>query len=232
VFEVIDQENSTYNSNLVSEIGNLFEAGIKHHVKSANITYSITAYQFNITGTILSYKDNNGLERYHNDGSTSQHGIEWSFRHQSDLINNKLSFSFWNNGCLNNHRFLNYRGEGINLIGNRMPGVAPAQLNSGLEIRWKGISMSIQDYWMDRMPITSTNTTWAPAYRLTNVMAHYRTTGDKPFQWSIHAGVNNVFNTSYTSFYSLDAPGAKYYNPSAQLNFFAGFRMSYSLQVR
>jgi iron complex outermembrane receptor protein len=210
----------------------LFETGIKHHIKSANIKYSIAAYQFNITGAILSYKDNNGLELYHNDGSTSQHGIEWSFRHQSDLVKNKLSISIWNNGCLNNHRFLNYRGDGINFIGNRMPGVALAQLNTGVEIGWKGISMSIQDYWMDRMPITSTNTTWAPAYRLTNVMAHYRMLSDKPFQWSIHAGINNVFNSSYTSFYSLDAPASKFYNPAAPLNFFAGFRMSYTLGIR
>lgn len=232
VFEVIDQKYSTYNSNLVSEIGNLFEAGIKHHIKSANITYSITAYQFNITGAILSYKVNDDLERYHNDGSTSQHGIEWSFRHQSNLIKNKLTVSIWNNGCLNNHRFLNYRGEGINYIGNRMPGVALAQLNMGVEIRWKGFSISIQDYWMDHMPINSTNTTWAPAYRLTNIIAHYRFISDKPFQWSVHAGANNVFNTSYTSFYNLDAPGSKHYNPAAPLNFFAGFRMSYTLGAR
>ena len=232
VFEVIDQENNIYNTNLVSEIGTLREVGVKHHIKPFNITYSIAAYQFTITGAILPYTDSNELERYHNDGSTSQRGIEWSFRHHSDLIKNKLSISIWNNGCLNNHRFLNYRREGINYAGNRMPGVALAQLNSGLEIRLKGFSIAVQDYWMDRMPLTGTNTTWAPAYRLTNMILHYHFNSEKAFQWSIHAGANNVLNTSYTSFFNLDAFGSKYYNPSAPLNFFAGFRMSYTLAAR
>jgi outer membrane receptor protein involved in Fe transport len=185
VFEVIDQENNVYNTNLISEIGTLHEVGVKHHIKHAHITYSIAAYQFTITGAILPFTDSNELERYHNDGSTSQRGIEWSFRHQSDIIKNKLSISIWNNGCLNNHRFLNYRRDGINYAGNRMPGVALAQLNSGLEIRLKGFSIAVQDYWMDRMPLTSTNTTWTPAYRLTNMILHYRFNSEKAFQWSI-----------------------------------------------
>ncbi len=235
VFEVIDQENNMYNTNLVSEIGTLYETGIKHYIKPVNITYSITAYQFNINGAILPYSINTAasdLQRYHNAGSTSQQGIEWSFQHQSDIIRNKLSILAWNNGCLNNHRFSNYLVNNVVANGYRIPGVALAQMNSGLEIRLKGLSIAVQDYWMDRMPLTSTNTNWASSYRLTNIILHYRFNSDKSFQWSIHAGANNVLNTSYTSFFNIDAFGSKYYNPSPPLNFFAGFCMSYTLGLR
>jgi iron complex outermembrane receptor protein len=236
VFEMIDQEYNTYNTNLVSEIGTLYEIGIKHHIKSLNISYSITAYQFNITGAILPYTINKGesneIDRYHNAGSTSQKGIEWSVKYTSEIIKNKLSITAWNNGCLNNPRFINYQVDENNLDGYRIPGVALAQVNSGLDIQFKGFSLAIQDYWLDRMPLNNTNTEWSASYHLTNIICHYHFNRNKPLQVSIHGGANNVQSTSYTSFFNLNAAVGKYYNPAPPLNFFAGFRISYTLGIR
>ena len=231
VFEMIDQEHNAYNTNLVSEIGTLYETGIKHHIEALNISYSITAYQFNITGAILPYKDND-LDRYRNAGSTTQQGIEWSVKYTSDLIKNKLSITAWNNGGLNNPRFVNYQVDENKLGGYRIPGVALAQVNSGLDIQFKGFSLAIQDFWLDRMPLNNINTEWSSSYHLTNIIFHYHFNRNKSLQWSVHAGANNVLNTSYTSFFNLNAFGGKYYNPAPPLNLFAGFRISYTMGTR
>jgi len=231
VFEMIDQEHNAYNTNLVSEIGTLYETGIKHHIEALNISYSITAYQFNITGAILPYKDND-LDRYRNAGSTTQQGIEWSVKYTADLIKNKLSITAWNNGGLNNPRFVNYQVDENKLGGYRIPGVALAQVNSGLDIQFKGFSLAIQDFWLDRMPLNNINTEWSSSYHLTNIIFHYHFNRNKSLQWSVHAGANNVLNTSYTSFFNLNAFGGKYYNPAPPLNLFAGFRISYTMGTR
>jgi iron complex outermembrane receptor protein len=235
VFEMIDQENSTYNLSLTPERGKLNELGIKHRIASANIDYSITAYQFEITDAILPYTiptiDGDNLQRYHNAGSTLQRGLEWSFKYTYKSVAEGLGISLWNNGTRNNHRFSKYVVDDQILNGNNIPGIPLTQINSGLQFEYKHFSTSIIDYWMDRMPLENSNTTWTSSYHLLNAIASYQFNILKNFECAVHAGVNNLLNTSYSSFLNLNAAGNKYYNPSAPTNFFAGLRLNYTLSA-
>jgi iron complex outermembrane receptor protein len=89
--------------------------------------------------------------------------------------------------------------------------------------------VSIIDYWMDRMPLENSNATWTPSYHLLNIMASYKRTLLKHLECSVHAGINNLLDSSYSSFLNLNAVNAKYYNPSAPRNFFCGFSLNYTL---
>ena len=236
VFEMIDQENNTYNLSLTPERGKLNELGIKHRIAKANIDYSITAYQFEITDAILPYSiatiDGDNLQRYHNAGSTLQRGLEWTFKYTYKDVAEELGISLWNNGTRNNHRFGKYAVEDQILNGNNIPGIPLTQMNTGLQFEYNHFSASIIDYWMDRMPIENSNTTWTSSYHLLNAIASYEFNILKNFECAVHAGVNNLLNSSYSSFLNLNAAGNKYYNPSAPINLFAGFRLNYTISAR
>jgi iron complex outermembrane receptor protein len=233
VFEMIDQENSTYNLSLTPERGNLNEIGIKHHIHKIGIDYSITAYEFEITDAILPYavevSTGESVQRYHNAGSTLQRGLEWSFRFESAKRANGLNFAIWNNGTLNNHRFARYEVNETILNDNNIPGVPKAQMNSGLQLELKGFSVDVYDYWMDRMPVDNGNTLWTASYHLLNVMFRYRMEIAGNLECSLHAGINNLLDSAYSSFLSLNAAGAKYFNPSAPRNYFGGLTLRYTL---
>jgi iron complex outermembrane receptor protein len=233
VFEMIDQENNTYNLSLTSERGKLHELGIKHHIANTHIEYSITAYQFEITDAILPYSietaDGDNVQRFHNAGSTLQQGMEWSFKYKYLQENNGLNFMLWNNGTCNKHHFQKYVVDETILNGKNIPGIPLTQMNTGIQLEYKQFNVSIIDYWMDRMPLENSNATWTPSYHLLNIMASYKRTLLKHLECSVHAGINNLLDSSYSSFLNLNAVNAKYYNPSAPRNFFCGFSLNYTL---
>jgi iron complex outermembrane receptor protein len=105
-------------------------------------------------------------------------------------------------------------------------------MNTGLQFEYNHFSASIIDYWMDRMPIENSNTTWTSSYHLLNAIASYEFNILKNFECAVHAGVNNLLNSSYSSFLNLNAAGNKYYNPSAPINLFAGIRLNYTISAR
>jgi iron complex outermembrane receptor protein len=232
VFEMIDQENNTYNLSLSSERGNLHELGIKHRIANAHIHYSITAYQFEITDAILPYSietlEGDNLQRYHNAGSTIQRGIEWTFNYNSGNDVDNTIFSCWNTGTLNRHRFDSYEVDESTLNGLYIPGIPIAQMNTGAQLQLKGISVGLIDYWMDRMPIDNENTTWTSSYHILNAFAGYRFNVLKQVDCSLQGGINNILDASYSSFLSINGNAGRYYNPSAPRNFFIGFNIRYT----
>ena len=233
VFELIDQENNNYNLSLTSERGKLHEIGIKHRIAEANMEYSVTAYQFEVTDAILPYTletlGGENLQRYHNAGSTMQLGLEWSFKYTFMRQSDELGITLWNNGTRNNHRFNKYVVNEQILNGQNIPGIPLTQMNTGIQLKHKHFAFSIIDYWMDRMPLENNNVIWTSSYHLLNIMTSYKLSLSKSFDCSVHAGVNNLLNSSYSSFLNLNAVGNKYYNPSAPRNFFCGFSLYYTL---
>ena len=234
VFEMIDQENNTYNLALTSERGNLHELGVKHHAEELHLDYSLALYHFEITDAILPYSmestSGESIQLFHNAGSTIQRGLEWMLKYESRKNANTMSIAIWNNGTVNNHRFAQYEVNQSILNGNRIPGIPLTQMNSGVQLQMRGFSFSLIDYWTDRMPADNGNSTWTPAYHLLNVMTSYRFELMRNFECSVHAGINNLFDSNYSSFLSLNATGSRYYNPSAPINFFCGMHLRYTLE--
>jgi iron complex outermembrane receptor protein len=101
-------------------------------------------------------------------------------------------------------------------------------MNTGAQLQLKGISVGLIDYWMDRMPIDNENTTWTSSYHILNAFAGYRFNVLKQVDCSLHGGINNILDASYSSFLSINGNAGRYYNPSAPRNFFIGFNIRYT----
>jgi len=236
LFEMIDQENNAYNLQLTSERGRLHEIGIKHHLKKLNLRYSVEIYQFDIDDAILPFNVSNSagesVQRYQNNGSTRQQGLEWDIHWSKPLPFTIGELRVWNNGSSNNHRFNKYLENDLMLNGNRMPGVPLNQVTSGIQIKIKQFNFTVIDYWMDRIALNNDNTTWTNPYNLVNISCSYQHLISKFLDSSIQAGVNNILNANYSSFLNLNGSSGKYYNPSATRNWFFGICLKYSMPCR
>jgi iron complex outermembrane receptor protein len=233
VFEMIDQENNIYNLNLKAERGLIQEIGIKQHVPLIGLSYSLSVYDFKLEDAILPTTLTTGaaagLQVYDNIGNTHQQGAEWSVQWQANQLFKKINLRIWNNGTLNRYRFGNYTTNETLLLDNAIPGVPLAQMSSGLVIGNDQWNLNLTDYWFDKTPLDNANSTWSNPYHLLNVYADYTLSITSSWQVQFNAGINNVFNTSYTSYYALNGFGGKFFNPASDRNFFAGLRLQYTL---
>lgn len=234
IFEMIDQANSTYNLNLRAEQGLSQELGIKQQFDNIGLSYSLTAYQFNLKDAILPYTitdgNGNGIERYHNAGSTEQRGMEWSFSLARNTQNKRFNYRIWQAASINRYAFKDYIVDEQQLNGKSIPGVPMAQASGGISIGSQSWNINVTDYWFDRTPLNNINDKWSNPYHLLAAFVSYMLPEFKSFQTSISVGINNALNSEYTSYYSLNAAAMKYYNPSAPRNFFAGIQISYQLK--
>jgi iron complex outermembrane receptor protein len=231
VFEMIDQENNTYNLNLQAERGLSQELGIKHYIPRIGLTYSISVYDFKLEDAILpttiTSGPNAGIQLYDNIGNTNQQGLEWALQWKVDDIYRQLDVRLWNNGTLNHYRFGNYVVNESSLIDNALPGVPAAQVTSGIAIGSKHWNISITDYWFDKTPLNNANTVWSNPYHLLNIYADYTLHIRRSWELQFSTGINNALNTSYTSYYALNAFGSRFFNPAASRNFYSGIRLCY-----
>jgi iron complex outermembrane receptor protein len=83
---------------------------------------------------------------------------------------------------------------------------------------------------MDRVPLNNNNTEWSAAYNLTNVSAFYDWKILPSVQVKFYAGINNVLDTKYTSYFSTNATSNKFYNPAPPRNYFGGLSLTWKMK--
>jgi iron complex outermembrane recepter protein len=238
VFEQIDYENERFNLDLLPEHGVNYEGGLKGAEKATGIQYEVSAYQFILNDAILAGEvttsDGDTVTAYSNTGRTQQEGIEWSLRKQfqfGDSVSHVLQI--WAAGAFQRYRFVDYPTGNENAAGNLLPGVPQATVNSGVELSLfdEGLRFNATHYWVDRVPLNNANTDWGKGYHLINTRLTFQSGFSRlPFlNLELFAGVQNMLNTSYTSFFALNAPNGRYFNPSLPRNMFWGFSLRCAL---
>jgi iron complex outermembrane receptor protein len=128
----------------------------------------------------------------------------------------------------------------------RMPGMPMAQCNGGVNFKIdKGFGIGATNQWTDKAPLNSAHTDWSAARNVLNSELTYSHTFIKEDEVAgdfdlvtrvrsigginINAGVNNVLNTNYTTFYQLNGVGGKFFNPMARRNFYSGITLRFFL---
>ncbi|MFM9986330.1 MAG: TonB-dependent receptor domain-containing protein, partial [Flavobacteriales bacterium] len=242
VFEMVDYENNSYNLNLNPERGLNLEAGIKAKQYDNKWNFEVNGYQFYLSNAIVSYQDTsagtgNEIYRFANAGSTLQRGIEWKLQLQLNKFFEESSrlirFQFHHSGSVYDYVFKDFKIEdgqydGIQFAGNKLPGVPLITLSNLLVVNfYPALQLDIQHQWFDKVPLNNQNSAWAGADNLLNVKASYQITLRKKLVARVFAGINNVTNAKYTSFYGLNNEFNRFYNPSPPTNYFGGLSLSW-----
>lgn len=227
VFEMVDYENNNYNLDLRPEHGTNYEAGVKGRLSKIQMRFEVSLYQMLLTDAILSYTDSTSQEaeriRFANSGSTFQRGIEWSLSKSLFKPNRHFQIHLQTAGSAYFYRFDDYRSNETQLSGKSIPGVPLYNASTNLQLDWKKkLQLDIAHFWVDKTPLNSGNVSWSNPYQLVNLRLNYVVAIKKKLELSLYAGMNNVFNTHYSSFYGLNDINGRYFNPSPPTNYYGG----------
>jgi iron complex outermembrane recepter protein len=224
LFDMVNVETGAFDLNLTPENGTNTELGVRGTWWDGRLYGDISAYRLDITQAIVP-KDEIS---FHNVGALRQHGFEalvqitpWQ-RTQGFL----RALSYTGGYSNRDFRFVDYTTEGENFKDKLVPGVF---LNSATQMITLDLASKIQvrlsHYWYDKSPLNDDNSDWSAAYQLLHFSASYQLS-IKKLDFTLFGGVNNLTDTSYSSFMMLNAFGGKYYNPAPNRHFHGGLKLN------
>lgn len=222
-----------FNARLNPERGTSYEASLRGSVLNSRLRFDVTGYLFYLRQTIVQRTDAAGNLFFINAGRTDQRGLEGQLSY--DLIDpttpsEQLGFTLlrvWHNLTLTNYRFRNYQQGATDLSNNRLPGVAPATLVTGLDAEIKaGFYAHLTYQFLNPFPLNDANTIQADPTRLLQATLGFRRTLGQRWTLDFYASGDNLLNQTYSLGYDLNAIGNRYYNAAADRNFVGGARLS------
>ncbi|NBW36899.1 MAG: TonB-dependent receptor [Cytophagia bacterium] len=214
----------TYNNTLNPEIGINTEIGIRGHLfKKAS--FDLVAYNFRLKDAIVIQRNDDNAEYFVNAGKTSQRGAELSFMYNEiNLWPNVITANYFLSYTAQSYFFKGYVQDGNNYSDNRITGVAPNTLSTGIDIRIKkNIYINTTTHYYDHIPLNDANNVYAPEFWLVATKIGYKHQGKLPVEFFVF--IDNLLDEQYSLGNDLNAAGARYYNVAAGRNFTIGLEL-------
>lgn len=159
-----------------------------------------------------------GRQFFRNAGKATVRGVESALGvRATDWMQVELAYT------LTDARFRDFTVGGRSYAGNRMPGVAPHRVDLTLTARnAQGAFGAVDIRSMTRTPANDANDAHAPAYAVTDLRAGLGERSVGRLHASLHGGVQNLFDTRYSSSLSVNAFGRRYFEPAPMRTFYVG----------
>ena len=222
------------NIDLKPETGWNFEMGSRGSFLQNKLNYAISLYRLHIKNLVVSRRTAQDEFIGINAGATKHDGLEMSldfsiFKNKTVSIHPFLSYT------LNNFKFEEFIDGENNFSGNELTGVPKQILNVGFDVTSKvGFYGNINYQFVDKMPITDSNSLYSDAYNITNFKVGYSKNINTDLNFNLFFGLNNIFDEKYASQILINATGfggvaPRYYYPGNPINYFSGVRLNYNL---
>ena len=222
------------NTDLKPETGWNFEMGSRGSFLENKLNYAISLYRLHIKNLVVSKRTAQDEFIGINAGATKHDGLEMSldysiFKNKTVSIHPFLSYT------LNNFKFEEFIDGENNFSGNELTGVPKQILNVGFDVTSKvGFYGNINYQFVDKMPITDSNSLYSDAYNITNFKVGYSKNINSDLNFNLFFGLNNIFDEKYASQILINATGfggvaPRYYYPGNPINYFSGVRLNYNL---
>ncbi|QJW90390.1 TonB-dependent receptor plug domain-containing protein [Spirosoma taeanense] len=224
-----------FSTTLNPERGTSYEAGLRGSAIQSRLRYDVAVYQFALRQTIVRRSNEAGAEYFINAGRTDQRGLEAQFSYDfvrptflSATERGFLSLlRIWHSLTLTDYRFRDYIQGTSDLSNNRVPGVAPATLVTGLDAETRpGLYAHLTYQFLNPFPLNDANTVSALPTRLLQATLGFRRPFGQHWTLDVYASGDNLLNQTYSLGYDLNAVGNRYYNASPTRNGIGGIRIS------
>ena len=212
---------SAINLSLNAEKGTNYDIGFRGTVK--HLSFDVNAFLFSLENTIVQRRDAGGGELFINAGKTMQRGIESSLnypflRSVSFLAQSNL----WLSHTYHYFKYEEFKQLTTDFSGNRLPGVAPHTISTGMDVLAKnGISANINYYYSDKIPLNDANSEYANSYHLLNARAGFEKRFAGKWLSKLSVGAENILDQRYSLGNDINAFGGRYYNAAAGRNYYA-----------
>jgi iron complex outermembrane recepter protein len=193
--------------------------------------YDVSLYRMLIRNLLVARRTGEDAFVGVNAGKTTHNGIEMDVRYFGSY-RRKIHWNLFANGTFAFYKFEEFTDLDRDYSGNKLTGVPPVILNSGLEVRTnKGWSSFLNFRHSGKLPLNDANTLYSDAYQIVNwrIGKSLRLLN---LDWKINGGVNNLFNTHYASMYLINAPSfgttpPRYYYPGQPRNYYMTVQIAF-----
>ncbi|MGA0558610.1 TonB-dependent receptor [Larkinella sp. VNQ87] len=218
----------TYNPTLDPEQGTNLEAAVRGQL--SRFQFDVAVYQFRLRQTIVRRSNESGAEFFINAGKTDQKGLELQLSYNL-VIPKPANFwqilRVWNSTTLTNYRFRNYQQGATDVSGNRVTGVPPTAVVTGLDAETRaGFYAHLTHQFLDRFPLDDANSVQSDIARLLNATLGYRKSFARRWTVDAYLSGDNLLDQTYSLGYDLNAFGGRFYNAAARRNFTGGVRLA------
>lgn len=222
--------NYEYNKNLglAAEKGIGHELGIKarwtRHLQS-----ELSLYHQNIKDALVRMVTEDGGEYFLNTGEIIQRGIEWSNRFNGKLGKN-LFLEAYANANFNKYTFADFVNEGVDLKGNKLPGIPDTEIALGIRMNHRsGIFLNSDFGRQSSMFLTNKNEAKTEPFWTSRARIGWQGKISPSLSLQVFGGVDNLLNKEYALGYDFNAVGNRFYNPSPTRNWNGGAYLKFRI---
>lgn len=229
--EEVRTNEGSINTSLRPEIGVNREIGIKGHIANRRLQVDFTFFNLQLRETIVNFVNQDGVVLFRNAGATRQNGIENLIRYELVKSSNRFIKTWTIQHSLTRNWFVfqDYERGGNDFSGNRLTGVPDwiSVWNTYFEIG-KGIYWTITYNYTSAIPLNDANTIFGDAYHLVQLLRGYRFVLKNKVPMELYAGVDNLFNQTYSLGNDLNAFGGRFFQTAPGRNYFVGLKAGIS----
>lgn len=219
------------NSHLNPEYGWNKEIGFRKQWGNLFFT-EISLFDFRLKNAIVRRENENGQEYFVNAGETLQHGLEFIAETRKLKLNSRFlnGIKLYFAGNFYDFTFKNYSKNGEDFSGNRLTGVPSTSLQSLINLEFfHQIRVDFSHFYTSSIPLNDSNSVIAKESLVGNISVSYPL-NFSTFNADLKLSIQNLYNTSCSLGYDINAFGNRFYNPAAPRNFLVG--MNFNLKKR
>lgn len=220
----IRPSTGNFNANMNPETGRSIEVGIRSELFDRQVRLNLAAYDFRLKETIVVQAEQNGEDYFINAGTTSQKGIESTVSWNPAWGTSELeNFRLWVSYTYNHYYFLDYINNQNDFSGNRITGIPPTVLVTGVDVALKkGWYANVMFNYTDHIPLNDGNSEFAKEYKVLSARIGKRQNVWRFKNVDFFLGVDNALNEVYSLGNDLNAAFGRYYNVAPARNFYGG----------
>ena len=222
------------NPDIEQETGTNYELGTNLLLAKGKLILNLSIYRMDVKNLLVAQRTGEDQFLGKNAGKTKHQGVEFYGEHTINL-STKLKVRPFASYTYNDHSFVDFVDGDNDFSGNPLTGVPKHQVNAGVQINHLGgIFWNTTYQYIDRIPLTDSNTLYSNAFRLFNTKLGYNKKISESFSVALHLGINNLFNTSYTRSVLINAVGfggsePRYFYPGDARNYYTSVQFRYFL---
>jgi iron complex outermembrane receptor protein len=220
---------------LEAEEGINYELGAKMSLLKGRLRLEATGFYFKLNNALVTRKDSNNADYYVNAGNTKQKGIELGADYLIPFAKCRVFDQIMIRSAytLNDFKYGDFKKGKTDFSGKKLPSVPDHTLALSADIQFKkGFYLNSNYYWATRIFLDDANSVEADAYQVMGCRAGWRSSFSQKFKFNLYAGVDNLFNDTYSLGNDINAAGGRYYNAAPKRNFYAGISIQFNCKEK
>ena len=210
---------------LEAESGINYELGGKLALLKGRLRLEATGFYFKLNNALVTRKDSSNADYFVNAGNTKQKGIEISADYSKTFTGNFFDYLIIKTAyTFNDFKYGEFKKGNTDFSGKKLPGVPVNTVAVLADVFFKkNIYFNSTYYYATKIYLDDANTVAADKYHLLGCRVGWKPTlKKKTMAFNFYAGIENLFDESYSLGNDVNAAAGRYYNAAPKRNYYAG----------